>query len=272
MPPPGLAAAVAAGLAALAVAALVAVWLAAKLRRGARPARTYVGAPGRALQLGVGAPEARLDAKRLDASLPGEGYSATLWLSLLDVPLRPRGSVAPGAEPAPAASTPLLSRRAEGEEAPALEAAVLEGGALSVRARVAPSPGAPGAGAALVAEARVDRLPLQRWVHLAFVVDASRLSLYLDGQLHTVATLPRGGRRFDGARGDVVAGGAAPGGAPAAATGEARKAAWHAGALAARDVAREYREGPTTAKEALLQRAGAPAGFGLRSPLKRAAA
>jgi Concanavalin A-like lectin/glucanases superfamily len=116
----------------------------------------------------------------------------------------------------------------------------------------------------------IEYVPLQRWVHIAFVVQDNLLTLYMDGDIYTVANLfdmprPSGVRPvFASSSGDVYIGYMPS--LPAQPRAFLGKTQFYNFALMHKDVRSVYSEGPTVQK--ILGRMGLPE-YGLRTPIYR---
>lgn len=118
--------------------------------------------------------------------------------------------------------------------------------------------------------ATIDYVPMQRWVHVVFVVSDNILSVYMDGDMYTVENVMERvdkttNRRpiFAGTTGDVVVG-RVPGSSDL--RGYLAKLQFFNYALTKSDVASIYASGP--ASRSILASLGLPA-YGVRSPLYR---
>ena len=118
--------------------------------------------------------------------------------------------------------------------------------------------------------ASVEYVPLQRWVHVVFTVQDNLLTLYLDGDIYTVANIfdmpkPAGTRPvFAGTSGDVFVG-SLPN-LPTQPRAFIGKMQFYNFALMHKDVRTIYSEGPS--KRSILTRMGLPE-YGVRTPIYR---
>jgi Concanavalin A-like lectin/glucanases superfamily len=117
--------------------------------------------------------------------------------------------------------------------------------------------------------ATIDYVPLQRWVHIMFVVQDNLLTVFMDGDIYTVANiadLSSGSVRpvFASTNGDVFVG-ALPGLNQQSRSFMA-KLQFYNFAVMHNDVRNSYMEGPTI--QSIMGRMGLP-GYGVRSPIYR---
>lgn len=115
--------------------------------------------------------------------------------------------------------------------------------------------------------ATIDYVPLQRWVNVSIVVQDYLMTLYMDGDIYTVANVtdtPTGSLTraiFGSTTGDMTVGSATPGGQPKAFFSHLR---FFNFALTQRDVSANYGNGPFGVNS--LSMFGIPA-YGIRSPV-----
>lgn len=133
---------------------------------------------------------------------------------------------------------------------------------------IAPKPGTPALRRWVVAT--IDYVPLQRWVHVAFVVSDNLLTVYMDGDMYTVENVMEladsaGAQRpiFAGTTGDIVVG-PTPGSAEL--RGYVAKLQFFNYALTRGDVKDITSSGPSDSS--VLASLGLPA-YSLRSPIYR---
>jgi hypothetical protein len=117
----------------------------------------------------------------------------------------------------------------------------------------------------------VEYVPLQRWVHIVFVLQDNLMTVYLDGDMYTVENVhdlynpAMGGDRpvFAGQSGDATVGAI---NATASTNGFISRVEYFNYALMQRDVKRLYQKGPV--KTGMLGKVGIPS-YGVRTPVYR---
>ena len=118
--------------------------------------------------------------------------------------------------------------------------------------------------------ATIEYLPLQRWVHILFVVQDNLLTVYMDGDIYTVENVydfnvpGRDRPVFAGSVGSVVVGKTS---GSASTQGYVCKTEFFNHALTPKDVRDIYDRGPVNSNN-ILTKLGLPA-YGLRSPIYR---
>jgi hypothetical protein len=216
----------------------------------------------------------KFDAHNLPPTLNGQEYTYSYWLYLVEYPPMDSNAL-------------LFCRGGSGQDALRSNPVIsLDKGTnrlyVSVKTTM-PLPDAPAdeeGNSSLEAVLKTNRsgylssaieyVPLQRWVHIVFTVQDNLLTLYMDGDIYTVANIfdmPRPGDKrpvFAGTAGDVFVG-PLPN-LPTQPRAFIGKMQFYNFALMHKDVRSLYAEGPMN--QSMLGRMGLPE-YGIRTPIYR---
>lgn len=242
------------------------VW---RIRRNSLKSVTLVGYPVRL----SGASQVTIDQNKIPPTLNGQEYTYSFWLYLADyntVTTPPkilfgRGSEESGKDGGGKGRSPLVYMDSTTNKM--YLSVLLSGGAgQSVALAGVPS-------SQYYVTATVDYVPLQRWVHVALVVQDNLISVYVDGDLYTVKNASDQNPSSSGASplpaifgptaGGVTVGSSVGGVNPNAFMSQLQVFNY---GMTQRDIKLRYAGGPST--PSALGALGIP-GYGIRSPVYR---